>query len=82
MLFMNDMAILHGREQFSDGGVKMKRHLLKFYLRDPKQNWPVPPQLEDAWSKIYGPNEENGEREMLWCPRWEEGAENDWRMNG
>jgi hypothetical protein len=76
------MAILHAREPFSEGGVRLQRHLLKFYLRDPEQNWSVPPTAADALRKIYGPNCGDGTRKEMWCPSYGPGAENDWTANG
>ncbi|OCL03097.1 Clavaminate synthase-like protein, partial [Glonium stellatum] len=38
MVFVNDMTILYAREGFSEGGVYMKRHLLKMSFRNPEQN--------------------------------------------
>lgn len=82
IVFINDMAILHAREPFSEGGVRLQRHLLKFYLRDPEQNWSVPPTAADALRKIYGPNCGDGTRKEMWCPSYGPSAENDWTANG
>ena len=82
MVFINDMAILHAREPFSEGGVFLQRHLLKFYLSDPDQTWPVPPTVADAWKKIYGPNSEAGVRNETWSVRWGAGQEDGWASNG
>ena len=72
MAFLNDMAIVHTRESFKEGG-DLQRHLLKFYLRDPKQNWPIPATARQHWDAIYGPNTTDGRREEEWCVRYEEG---------
>ncbi len=82
MVFINDMAILHAREPFSEGGVYLQRHLLKLYLRDPDQDWPVPPKVADAWKEIYGPNSEGGKRNEMWSTRYGLGQEDGWRSNG
>lgn len=82
MVFINDMAILHARESFSEGGTYLQRHLLKLYLRDPEQNWPVPPTARDAWAKIYGSNSEDGSRQETWSARYSAGQEDGWASNG
>jgi len=81
IVFINDMAIMHARDSFSEGGVSKKRHLLKFYLRDPKQSWPVSATVEGALNKIYGPNREDGTRDETWCMRWT-GDADSWQQNG
>jgi hypothetical protein len=82
MVFINDMAILHARESFSEGRTYIQRHLLKLYLRDPEQNWPVPPTAKDAWAKIYGSNSEDGIRQETWLARYSAGQEDGWQSNG
>jgi len=82
IVFINDMTILHAREKFSEGGDPLRRHLLKLYLRDPEQNWPIPSTAAETWQKIYGPNKEDGSREETWCTRYEYGQEDDWLTNG
>ncbi len=80
--FINDMAIMHARSGFTEADRGLQRHLLKFYLRDPQQSWPVPPSAQRQWDKIYGPNTPDGQRKELWCVRYEAGQENDWESNG
>ena len=82
IVFINDMVMLHAREAFNEGGTSLQRHLLKFYLRDPAQNWPVPPTAEDAWRKMYGPNRDDGSRKEIWCTRYVSGDEGGWLTNG
>jgi hypothetical protein len=81
MVFLNDMAIMHAREAFKEGG-DLQRHLLKFYLRDPKQNWPIPATARQHWDAIYGPNTTDGRREEEWSVRFEAGQEDNWMSNG
>ncbi|ORY67028.1 uncharacterized protein BCR38DRAFT_300793, partial [Pseudomassariella vexata] len=52
--FINDMAIMHARSSFTESGEELQRHLLKFYLRDPAQNWQVPETAKKHWERIYG----------------------------
>lgn len=82
MVFINDMAILHAREPFNEGGAYLQRHLLKFYLRDPEHTWPVPPTVSDALAKIYGSNSEDGTRRETWFTRYGAGQEDSWQSNG
>ena len=82
MAFINDMAILHARERFSEGGVPLRRHLLKLYLRDPEQDWPIPSTAYAAWLKMYGPNRDDGSRVEVWCHQYKTGDERDWLTNG
>jgi hypothetical protein len=63
--FINDMAIMHARESFDEGGIVHKRHLLKLYLRG-TSHWKTPPALLDDWKAIYGPNCEDGSRKEIW----------------
>jgi hypothetical protein len=81
MVFLNDMAIMHAREAFKEGG-DLQRHLLKFYLRDPKQNRPIPATARQHWDAIYGPNTTDGRREEEWSVRFEAGQEDNWMSNG
>lgn len=81
MVFLNDMAIMHARAPFREGGA-LQRHLLKFYLRDPRQEWPIPATARPHWDAVYGPNTPSGRREEEWCVRYEEGQEDGWQSNG
>ncbi|KAI1214382.1 Clavaminate synthase-like protein [Annulohypoxylon truncatum] len=80
--FINDMAIMHARSSFTESGQGLQRHLLKFYLRDPAQNWKIPESAQKQWDKIYGPNTPDGGRDEEWCIKYEAGQENDWESNG
>ncbi|KAI0384709.1 Clavaminate synthase-like protein [Hypomontagnella monticulosa] len=80
--FINDMAIMHARSSFTESGQGLQRHLLKFYLRDPAQNWQLPASAQEHWDKIYGPNTPDGRRDEKWCIKYETGQEDDWNSNG
>ena len=82
MVFINDMVMFHAREAFDEGGMYQKRHLLKFYLRDPEQNWPMPQHAVPSWKKMYGPNCEDGTRKERWCPEYVPGDEEGAPTNG
>jgi hypothetical protein len=81
ILFLNDMAIMHGREAFSEEGEFLKRHFLKMLLRDPAQNWPVPESAGD-WMKMYGPNCADGTRSEGWDIEYQPGGETKPLNNG
>lgn len=66
MLFVNDMAVMHARDAFTEGGQFLKRHFLKMLFHDPEKNWPVPESAKAAWLKMYGPNQPDGTRKEIW----------------
>lgn len=93
ILYINNMSILHGRESyehaFDDAQEAKKgwrkegeRHLLKFFLRDPKRAWKMPPALQELWDSIYGPNRSDGSREETWVLKTKPGMFNKWQVNG
>ncbi|KAF2746993.1 Clavaminate synthase-like protein [Sporormia fimetaria CBS 119925] len=63
MVFINDMALVHARESFDEDEGRAQRHLLKMYLHDPSQHWPVAPSARSKWARMYGANRPNGERQ-------------------
>lgn len=67
MLFVNDMALMHARNGFDEGGEKLKRHLVKMYLRDPEKGWDIPEWLEREWKPVYNKaNRPDGTRVETW----------------
>jgi len=66
MVFINDTALLHGRESFDERGQNLKRHLLKMYLHDPEQECAVPASAQKYWDELYGPNCYDGTRKEIW----------------
>jgi len=82
ILFTNDLALVHAREGFDDGGDVMKRHLVKMYLRDPDQGWGIPPSLEVGWKTVYSSNEPDGTRKETWHILHEPGLEEGHEDNG
>ncbi|KAI4598072.1 hypothetical protein KJ359_003881 [Pestalotiopsis sp. 9143b] len=82
MLFVNDMALFHAREAFDDGGLPLKRHLIKMYFRDPSQGWDIPPSLEKEWKTTYMPNQSDGSRKEIWDIFYEPGLEELSMLNG
>lgn len=82
MLFVNDMALFHAREGFDDGGIPLKRHLIKMYFRDPDQGWNIPPSMEQEWKTSYSPNRPDGTRQETWNILYEPGIEELSMLNG
>ncbi|KAK0728330.1 hypothetical protein B0T26DRAFT_738706 [Lasiosphaeria miniovina] len=73
VLLVNDMALFHAREGFHDGGVPLKRHLVKMYFRDPEQGWAIPPSMEREWKTAYLSGSDDGrvKKEEIWeCTYW------------
>lgn len=55
MQFWNNLSIVHGREGFEDSATQ-KRHLVRLWLRDPAEAWPLPAELQEQWNNAYGEN--------------------------
>ncbi|KAK7414946.1 hypothetical protein QQX98_006271 [Neonectria punicea] len=82
LLFANDMALVHAREGFDEGGDVMKRHLIKMHFRDPEQGWGIPASLENEWKTVYSSNEPDGSRKETWNIFHEPGLEEQSSVNG
>jgi hypothetical protein len=82
MLFVNDMAMFHAREAFDDGGMPLKRHLVKMYLRDSEQGWVIPTRIEKEWKTIYNPGQADGTRHETWHLFHHPGLEETSMVNG
>lgn len=93
VLFVNDAAVMHGREAFDEGAggqeggeegerPPRRRHLLKMLLRDPAQDWPVPASARADWLRMYGPNRPDGSRSEGWDVAFQAGNEGRSLDNG
>jgi hypothetical protein len=90
VVYMNNMALLHGREQFTErrqegaggGRQQPQRHLLKLCLRDPARSWEAPASLLPVWERIYGGNQPDGSRKEHCCLQYTPGQEAFWARNG
>lgn len=52
--FINNLTILHRREGFVDGSdATQKRHLVRMLLRDSKQGWAIPKELQREWFEAF-----------------------------
>lgn len=57
MHFINNLAVLHRRESFTDGAdTATKRHLVRMRLRNAEQRWALPQALEDEWASAFDAN--------------------------
>jgi hypothetical protein len=61
MQFINNLAVFHSREPFTDRPDNHKRHLIRMWLRNEELAWPTPAGLREIWDEIYG-----GERDRQW----------------
>jgi hypothetical protein len=58
MLLYNNLALLHGRNAFTDIPVDgQKRHVLRLWMRNSKLAWKTPEGLERDWFLVYGNSE-------------------------
>ena len=55
MRFVNNFAILHGREAYRDADDlgKSKRHLLRLWLHNEQMMWKLPPALKLVWARTF-----------------------------
>ncbi|KAL8370744.1 hypothetical protein RB595_000884 [Gaeumannomyces hyphopodioides] len=54
MHFINNLAILHRRDAFNNGG--NKRHLVRVRCRSTRLGWAIPKDLKAAWGGAFGPS--------------------------
>ncbi|KAH3964411.1 hypothetical protein HBH98_117340 [Parastagonospora nodorum] len=50
--YVNNVAIFHARDGFTDKDDK-QRHLLRLWLRDPENAWETPTPLVSRWARVY-----------------------------
>lgn len=51
--YINNLSIFHARNGFEDSPGQ-ERHLLRLWLRDVENAWPVPEPLRQRWDTVYG----------------------------
>jgi hypothetical protein len=66
----------------NEGDKFMQRHIMKMYVRDPAQNWPIAPSAQAAWAKMYGLSSSQTKREEVWNIHYKPGAEDTTTSNG
>lgn len=69
--FINNMAVLHRREAFTNGTGAM-RHLVRLWLNNKKRCWDLPRPLRIAWARIFE-DDDRGEHWDIEPPRSLEG---------
>ncbi|RTE84464.1 hypothetical protein BHE90_001075 [Fusarium euwallaceae] len=52
MQYVNNLAVFHARDGFTDSPTQ-QRHLLRLWLRDPKNAWETPEALKSRWAELY-----------------------------
>ncbi|KAK6337271.1 hypothetical protein TWF730_002677 [Orbilia blumenaviensis] len=52
LLFINNLAVLHGRREFQDNEIT-KRHMLRLWVHNPERAWQLPNSLKVLWDCIY-----------------------------
>ncbi|KAF8853561.1 Clavaminate synthase-like protein [Acephala macrosclerotiorum] len=54
MCFVNNLALLHGRNAFEDSD-ESKRYFLRLWLRDPERAWDIPEGLRKVHDLVFQP---------------------------
>jgi hypothetical protein len=55
MVFYNNLAVLHGRNAFTDAEVgNHRRHILRLWVRNEERAWQTPAELAREWDLVYG----------------------------
>jgi hypothetical protein len=58
MLFYNNLAVLHGRNAFTDAETgDHRRHILRLWVRNEERAWQTPKELAREWHLVYGESE-------------------------
>ncbi|KAH0558756.1 hypothetical protein GP486_004599 [Trichoglossum hirsutum] len=52
VMFWNNLGLLHCRNGFTDSA-EHKRHLVRLWLHDENNAWPIPRELRGAWQDSY-----------------------------
>ncbi|KAI8957034.1 Clavaminate synthase-like protein [Daldinia sp. FL1419] len=53
LVFINNLAFLHGRESYLDGDAT-SRHLVRLWLRNTRLGWAIPPSMSMPWDAVFG----------------------------
>lgn len=59
ILFVNNWAVLHRRDPYSDDE-HTSRHLVRLWLRNNQMAWAIPQEMQVPWKAAYGRGEEEG----------------------
>ena len=64
MIFINNYAVLHSREAFTDDA-EHQRHLVRLWLKNERLAWRLPAALEEGSRKIYKEDDEVEEKWVI-----------------
>lgn len=54
MHFINNLAVLHRRDEFADGAApRDRRHLVRMILRNERLGWAIPDELRRHWHDAF-----------------------------
>ena len=53
MRFINNLALLHSRDDLKKSPGSDQRYLLRMWLRNEKLGWPIPTELQCDWKKSF-----------------------------
>jgi hypothetical protein len=53
MSFTNNLTMVHSREGYIDGP-DTRRYLVRMWLRNDEEQYPIPAALAETWSNIFG----------------------------
>lgn len=53
ILFWNNLGLLHSRNGFTDTATE-KRHLVRLWIHNDTETWPIPSALRERWEESYG----------------------------
>ncbi|KAI1800440.1 Clavaminate synthase-like protein [Daldinia bambusicola] len=53
LIFINNLALLHGRESYLDSDTS-SRHLVRLWLRNTRLGWSIPPSMHMPWDAAFG----------------------------
>jgi Taurine catabolism dioxygenase TauD, TfdA family len=55
MVFINNWALLHARDSYTDSKSGPRRHLVRLWLRNTTLGWDVPKPMRVPWEAAFGP---------------------------
>lgn len=53
IIFLNNLSLLHARTAYNDSE-GTSRHLVRMWLRNAEQGWPIPRSMEPPWNAVFG----------------------------
>lgn len=68
ILFINNWALVHGREAYKDDDAQNNRHVVRLWLHNTELGWKIPASMKIPWKAAFGSidgDKINGTDEML-----------------